>query len=208
MTTLKLHHDGWLALPPAFRRALGSGTGDLLEVEAVDGAIVLRPVAKAARKAKAKAAAAPGPEQDATTSSGAVTSLAMTELGAEREPPAVRSRVGDPAPATRRKLGRPREAPAAQQPAPALDLEPEQGLAPFTKESVRSELRRRQTPPAPDLGQPWALVRDPRPARRGPDAHGEREKRPFRQVEVRKLGPGRGHNRSRPRASGAPVPRS
>ena len=54
MTTLKLHYDGWLALPPAFRRALGSGTGALLEAELVDGAIVLRPVAKAPRQGQGR----------------------------------------------------------------------------------------------------------------------------------------------------------
>ena len=183
VTTLKLHYDGWLALPPAFRRALGSGTGDLLEAELVDGAIVLRPVAKGARQTKA--AMASGPEQAA-----------------------IEDRAGDPAPATRRKLGRPRKAATAEQHAPALELEAEDKSAPLTEEAVRSELRRKQSPPAPDLEQAWAPVRDPRPERRGHDAGTEREKRPFRQVEVRKLGPGRGHTRGRPRASGVPAPRS
>ena len=61
MTRLKLHYDGWLALPPAFRRALGLSTGAPLEAELIDGAIVLRPVAKTTPKAKAATAA--GPEQ-------------------------------------------------------------------------------------------------------------------------------------------------
>jgi hypothetical protein len=42
-----------------------------------------------------------------------------------------------------------------------------------------------------------------RPARVTFDTGYEREeRRPFRQVEVRKLGPGRGHNRSRSRGLG------
>ena len=43
MTTLKLHYDGWLALPAALRRELGLDKGAALEVELVDGTIVLRP---------------------------------------------------------------------------------------------------------------------------------------------------------------------
>ena len=41
MPTLKLHYDGWLALPAAFRQALGLSSGDRLEAELVDGALVL-----------------------------------------------------------------------------------------------------------------------------------------------------------------------
>ncbi len=44
MTTIKLHYDGWLALPASLRRQLSIGTGDQLELEVLDGAIVLRPV--------------------------------------------------------------------------------------------------------------------------------------------------------------------
>src|SRR4051794_4480327 len=43
VTTLKLHYDGWLALPAALRRRLGLDKGTALEVELVDGTIVLRP---------------------------------------------------------------------------------------------------------------------------------------------------------------------
>src|SRR3954454_13301982 len=43
VTTLKLHYDGWLALPAALRQKLGLDKGAELELELVDGAIVLRP---------------------------------------------------------------------------------------------------------------------------------------------------------------------
>ena len=43
MTTLKLHYDGWLALPADFRRKLGLGKGQALEAQLVGGTIVLRP---------------------------------------------------------------------------------------------------------------------------------------------------------------------
>ena len=44
MPKVRLNYDGWLALPAAARRALGVDTGDQLEVEVVDGRIVLRPL--------------------------------------------------------------------------------------------------------------------------------------------------------------------
>jgi len=43
LATLKLHYDGWLALPDNFRHMLGLKTGDRLQAELVDGTIVLRP---------------------------------------------------------------------------------------------------------------------------------------------------------------------
>ncbi len=46
VTTLKLHYEGWLALPPAFRQKLGLSTGMALEAELVSGTIVLRPLSK------------------------------------------------------------------------------------------------------------------------------------------------------------------
>ena len=49
MPTLKLHYDGWLLLPAALRRQLGLNSGDRLEVQLVDGAIVLRPATRAKR---------------------------------------------------------------------------------------------------------------------------------------------------------------
>src|SRR5687768_4084137 len=44
MHKARLNYDGWFALPAAARRALGVDTGDQLEVEVVDGRIVLRPL--------------------------------------------------------------------------------------------------------------------------------------------------------------------
>jgi bifunctional DNA-binding transcriptional regulator/antitoxin component of YhaV-PrlF toxin-antitoxin module len=45
VTTLKLHYDGWPALPAAFRQKLGLSKGTALEAELVGGTIVLRPAA-------------------------------------------------------------------------------------------------------------------------------------------------------------------
>ena len=44
MPKVRLNDDGWLALPAAARRALGVDTGDQLEVEVINGRIVLRPL--------------------------------------------------------------------------------------------------------------------------------------------------------------------
>ena len=44
MPTLKLHYDGWLALPAGLRQKLGLKC-DRVEAELVDGGLVLRPVA-------------------------------------------------------------------------------------------------------------------------------------------------------------------
>ena len=42
MPRLKLHFDGWLALPPGFLRRLGLHAGDELEAELAGNTIVLR----------------------------------------------------------------------------------------------------------------------------------------------------------------------
>ena len=87
MAKLKLHYDGWLALPAGLCQQLGLKTGDRLEAEIVDGAVMLRP-AKAGRTQHA------APTAD-------------TEPPAV-EPPEPLPLVGTPEP-LRRKPGRPRK---------------------------------------------------------------------------------------------------
>ena len=53
MATLKLHYDGWLALPAGLRRTLDLKSGDRLVAELVDGAIVLRPAQATAGTSRA-----------------------------------------------------------------------------------------------------------------------------------------------------------
>jgi antitoxin component of MazEF toxin-antitoxin module len=78
MPRLKVHFDGWLALPAHFRQQLKLASGAELEAELVDGSIVLRPVgatraipaeaeevAAAAVPAPSILAAAPEPEEAA-----------------------------------------------------------------------------------------------------------------------------------------------
>ncbi len=97
MTTLKLHYDGWLALPADFRRKLGLGKGQSLEAQLVGGTIVLRPVGG---KAASEPEIEPEPEIEAEVE-------AATEVEAAPEPEVV---VAEPAaaevpakPRTRRK---------------------------------------------------------------------------------------------------------
>ena len=47
MPKVRMNYDGWLALPAVVRQKLGLSTGDQLEVEVVDGRIVLRPLKSA-----------------------------------------------------------------------------------------------------------------------------------------------------------------
>jgi bifunctional DNA-binding transcriptional regulator/antitoxin component of YhaV-PrlF toxin-antitoxin module len=46
MSTLKLHYEGWLALPVGFRQKLGLKSGDRLEAELAGGTIMLRPLGR------------------------------------------------------------------------------------------------------------------------------------------------------------------
>jgi hypothetical protein len=56
MTKLKVHHQGWLALPERFCQKLGVESGGELEAELVEGTIVLR-LGKGSAKAVQEGAA-------------------------------------------------------------------------------------------------------------------------------------------------------
>src|SRR3954453_23393752 len=98
MPRLKVHYEGWVALPEAFRRRLGLERGDDLEAELVDGTIVLRP-SKGSAKAMGEgiapeaALAAPTP------------SILAAEAEAPEEPPAAPE-----APPAPKRRGRPPKA--------------------------------------------------------------------------------------------------
>ena len=51
MPTLKLHYEGWVSLPAVLRQQLSLNSGDRLDVDLVDGTIVLRPAATTKRPA-------------------------------------------------------------------------------------------------------------------------------------------------------------
>jgi antitoxin component of MazEF toxin-antitoxin module len=185
MPTVKIHYDGWICLPASLCRALGLSNGARLAAELIDGALALRPVARRT-----------GQDQHIeTTASPAIVCSKEIAL------------PGDAMPA-RRKLGRPRKNAVAE-------------LAPSAPREGRGRQKAMVTPEPeavadPIVGhQPWILRKkadlpptasavdkpalpERRPEWRSDDGFPFIERRPFRQVEVRKLGPGRGHNRPQP----------
>ena len=187
MPTLKLHYEGWVSLPAALRQQLGLNSGDRLDVDLIDGTIVLRPAAKAKRPL-------PPADQEAAIDPPA--------------PDAPETPTHADAPAGRRKPGRPRTREACDELA---------APAPKRPRGRPKAVRAPQPEPAPVRAvsnQPWKLRRkadlqpqaasvehaplpSPRPYRARSEAGSPtEERRPFRNVEVRKLGPGRRHNRS------------
>jgi AbrB family looped-hinge helix DNA binding protein len=171
MTTLKLHYDGWLALPAGLRHKLGLKSGDRLEAELVGGTVVLRPAATARHQAEPKTPASEPP------------------VVAPAAPPVEAAALGT------RKPGRPRKVRAAEEPEPAA--------APVSGAGELWKLRRKAERPTAEADDDQMTAPDRRPARIGFDTGYEREERhPFRHVEVRRLGPGRGHRRTRQRAMG------
>jgi AbrB family looped-hinge helix DNA binding protein len=202
VTTLKLHYDGWLALPAGLRQKLGLKSGDRLEAELVGGVIVLRPAAATREQAEPElqavepSAAAPiAPSAEAAMPGkrgrGRPRKIQAAEPGAAKTPD-----MPDEAqlPAKRRP-GRPRKVRAAEEPAPAA--------APASGAGETWILRRKADRPPVNAGDEAVAPPPRRPERVTFDTGYTREERnPFRRVEVRKLGPGRGHNRPRHGALG------
>src|SRR4051794_7786523 len=99
MPTVKLHPEGWLALPADVRRKLGVGSGDTLELQLVGNSVILRPAKGKAGSAKPEAA----PEE--TAPSTALELPAAEEPTSPIEPEPAGAAPETPAPAKRR--GRP-----------------------------------------------------------------------------------------------------
>jgi hypothetical protein len=174
VTTLRLHYDGWLALPPATLQKLGITTGDVLEVAlADDSTILLRSVAKRA------------PEQ--VRLDGAAADEALS--------PAKRKRSRLRKVATAEPLATASATNEAQGEPPALSPQLEREPAPVTAVRVRSELRRKLVLPPSFLDHVPARGRRTEQLLAG-SGYEREERRPFSNVEVRKLGPGRGHNKT------------
>ena len=181
MTTLKLHYDGWLALPAGLRQALGLNSGDRLEAELVDGTLVLRPVSKTRRPALGEETAVPITANAAETQPLAADPAPVQRTpGRPRKPTAV---AGEDAAAPKRTRGRPRKAALAQNTDTAASPRTILGPPRLLK---KADLEARTTPPdavAPVVKSAAMRIRPDR-------APQPVERRPFRNVEIRPLGPG------------------
>ena len=180
MPTLKLHYEGWVSLPAALRHRLGLNSGDRLEVDLVDGTIVLRPAAKAKRPVPREdqqaASDPPAPERpkrrhsrtprrpDASQDDRGKAKLPTSSPRPHAEAPAWPAKGGSRAGArtSARACGQQRALEAAAQGGPAT-AGGERGACPAAEPPPRA---------ASETGSP------------------AEERRPFRNVEVRKLGPG------------------
>jgi hypothetical protein len=160
---------------------LGVGTGDRLEVELVDGTLRLRPTAESKNAAEnapeAAAPATPAPSPPTTTS--AKRPSRRPRQVAVAEPP-------EPAVTPARPLARLRKAKPEPAPEPAS----------LAEEAARAELERKTALPLPREA-PVAVRGRVRAWVMPSTGHEREERRPFPHVEVRKLGPGRRHHRSR-----------
>jgi AbrB family looped-hinge helix DNA binding protein len=97
MTTLKLHYQGWLALPTGLRHKLGLKSGDQLEAELVRGTIVLRPAGRPISPGLPDEPEAE-PERAAAAPAGKVKPRPAAP--AAQTPPAARRTARKPAPAS------------------------------------------------------------------------------------------------------------
>jgi AbrB family looped-hinge helix DNA binding protein len=205
MATLKVHYEGWISLPPALRQKLGLSSGDRLEAELVDGTIVLRPATKGRHPARREEGEEEAADPAAAGVSGTLP-LTTTAVPAKRKPGRPRKAVdaGElalapaPAPAPRKARGRPRKAGAL---APA----PEPVVRPVVSVEPARLLKKADLPPKAAPPEPAPPPADAPRRARGDAGSRFEERRPFRHVEVRKLGPGRGHNRPRGRSWPAPA---
>ena len=185
MPTLKLHYDGWLALPVGLRLALGLNSGDRLEVELVNGALVLRPASKARNAAPSvtsvDAYAADVPEEP---------SPEPAVMPAKRKPGRPRKTEGEGGQTGTGGKARGRPRTAMETPGLGRAAFPLVGLGP-AKLVKKVDLEAKAAAADPATPTVMATPRVIRPDRISQPV----ERRPFRNVEVRQLGPGRGHNR-------------
>jgi hypothetical protein len=192
VTILKLYYDGWLALPPAALQQLGVDTGGVLEAELVDdGTILLRPTAKGMSKGQQQVLSDDVAAHEAETIPGVPEQILPPVTRRPGRPrKAVMAATPQPASATNGSHG------TLSEPAPHLEQEP----TPVVESRAQSELRRKVALPVSFLDDIPARGR--RAERLSASTGYEREeRRPFPHVEVRKLGPGRGHNKARRLAS-------
>ncbi len=192
---LKVHYDGWIALPAGLRQQLKLNSGDRLDAQLVAGAIVLRPVhgkrtpAEPEQAIKSPAVTlAPAPSLETAVPQKRPRGRPRKVQTTERPSELMLAIAGDPLPSPKRKPGRPRKV-RLEEAEPAAERAPSSmvGESTLWKLRPKAELAAKSPDPAP------SPPRRPEPSRTG--SHEREERRPFRNVEIRKLGSGRRHNR-------------
>ena len=189
---LKVHYDGWIALPPALRQHLKLNSGDRLDAQLVDGAIVLRPASAKRAPAEPEQAielpavtSAPAPSLETAVPQKRPRGRPRKVQTTERPSELMLAIAGDPLTSPKRKPGRPRkirleEAEPTAEPAPSSMV----GESTLWKLRPKAELAAKSPDPAS------SPPRRPESSRLA-GSHEREERRPFRNVEVRKLGTGR-----------------
>jgi hypothetical protein len=177
MPTVKIHYDGWICLPASLYQTLGLSHGAKLTAELADGALVLQPVVR--RRAQSTTAQPDGAALSGETMPG------RRKPGRPRKSAAAEATSST----STKKRGRPPKAVATPEPEPAAE--------PVVRREPWILRKKADLPPAAPV------VDKPAPPQRRPEWRSDGgfpfiERRPFRQVEVRKLGPGRGHIRPQP----------
>jgi AbrB family looped-hinge helix DNA binding protein len=193
MTTLKMYYEGWISLPSDLRQQLGLHSGTRLDVQLVNDTIMLRPTKGTRAPTDRKAAIEPPAVTAASTPSLETVLPQQRPRGRPRkvptlEHPAAPMPGADHLPSPKRQPGRPRK----------VRVEAVEPVAAPGPSSVAGggglwKLRPKAAPPAASP-EPVPPPRRPEPSRTSGSQERE-ERRPFRNVEVRKLGPGRRHNR-------------
>ena len=181
MATLKLHYDGWLVLPTGLRQKLGLKSGDRIDAELVDGSLLLRSAANTRSPVP--------PAEEVNEAAGAlppttlplVDDVRTTARKTRRTPK--RTGSGDTLPASAPNRRGP--APSVP-PAPLLPAIPVVGVGP-AKLLKKADLEAKAAPQEVVAPSANAAMRI-----RSDGGSQPVERRPFRNVEVRTLGPGRG----------------
>jgi AbrB family looped-hinge helix DNA binding protein len=200
MTTLKMHYEGWISLPAALRQQLGLHSGARLDVQLVNDTIVLRPVQGTRAPVEPEqaiespaVASAPAPSLETVLPQKRPRGRPRKVSTLERPAEPMLGTAGDPLPSPKRKPGRPRKVRVeAAEPAAAPEPSSVGGEVGLWKLRPKAELMAKSSEPVPSLPQ------RPEPSWI-PGSHEREERRPFRNVEVRKLGPGRRQNRAQQR---------
>jgi bifunctional DNA-binding transcriptional regulator/antitoxin component of YhaV-PrlF toxin-antitoxin module len=197
LATVKLHYDGWLALPAGLRQSLYLRSGDRLEAKLVDGTIVLRPAKKTRAPAKPAQAVEAAPVASASAPAATTVVPAKRPRGRPRKVRAIEDQpelmpgmAESSLPAPKRKPGRPRKVRAEEIGPVAGPGSARTGESGLWKLRPKAELPVASPDPEPILPPP----RRPEPSPAA-GSHEREERRPFRNVEVRKLGAGRRQKR-------------